>query len=76
MVSSRNAGRGSTDEHAPPANPQDYAAFVAALAQRFRGEVAAYEIWNEENFVEALRQLGIPAVFPPELALAKGLWAN
>ena len=34
------------------------------------------EIWHEENFIEALRQLGIPAVFPPELALAKGLWAN
>jgi hypothetical protein len=34
------------------------------------------EIWHEENFIEALRQLGIPAVFPPELALAKGVWQN
>ena len=34
------------------------------------------EMWHEENFIEALRQLGIPAVFPPELALAKGLWQN
>ena len=30
------------------------------------------EIWHEENFIEALRQLGIPAPFPPELALARG----
>jgi hypothetical protein len=34
------------------------------------------EIWHEENFIEALRRLGIPAIFPPELALAKGLWQN
>jgi len=34
------------------------------------------EMWHEENFTEALRQLGIPAAFPPELALAKGLWQN
>ena len=34
------------------------------------------EIGHEENFIEALRQLGIPAVFPPELALVKGLWQN
>ncbi|HEX7609086.1 MAG TPA: hypothetical protein VF380_00305, partial [Solirubrobacteraceae bacterium] len=40
---------GSSDEHAPPANPHDYAAFVGALAQRFAGHVSAYEIWNEED---------------------------
>jgi hypothetical protein len=40
---------GSTDEHAPPANPQDYAEFVAALAHRFSPWVSAYEIWNEED---------------------------
>jgi hypothetical protein len=34
------------------------------------------EMWHEENFIEALRQLGIPAAFPPELAIAKGLWQN
>ena len=33
------------------------------------------EVWVEENFVEALRQLGIPASFPPELACIKG-WHN
>jgi len=40
---------GSSDEHTPPANPRDYAAFVGALAQRFGALVAAYEIWNEED---------------------------
>jgi hypothetical protein len=40
---------GSADEHAPPASPQDYARAVATLASRFGSEVAAYEIWNEED---------------------------
>jgi Cellulase (glycosyl hydrolase family 5) len=40
---------GSSDPHTPPANPQDYAAFVGALAQRFGTRVSAYEIWNEED---------------------------
>lgn len=33
------------------------------------------EVWLEEDFIEVLRQLGIPAVFPSELALLKG-WSN
>ena len=45
-----------------------------AIFRVMDGKIA--EIWHEENFVEALRQLGIPPVFPPELALAKGLWTN
>jgi hypothetical protein len=40
---------GSSDEHAPPANPQDYAEFVATLAHRFAPWVGAFEIWNEED---------------------------
>ncbi len=40
---------GAANELAPPAAPQDYAAFVAALARRFSPWVAAYEIWNEED---------------------------
>ena len=40
---------GSSDEHTPPANPHEYAAFVGALAQRFGSRVSAYEIWNEED---------------------------
>jgi hypothetical protein len=33
----------------PPANPQDFADFMAAMAARYRGRVQAYEIWNEQN---------------------------
>lgn len=33
----------------PPANPADFARFMTALAVRYRGRVAAYEIWNEPN---------------------------
>jgi hypothetical protein len=40
---------GSADEYAPPKNPDDYAAFVGALAQHFGTKVSAYEIWNEED---------------------------
>jgi Cellulase (glycosyl hydrolase family 5)/Bacterial Ig domain len=40
---------GSADEHTPPANPSDYAAFVGGLAQRWGPRVAAYELWNEED---------------------------
>jgi hypothetical protein len=33
----------------PPANLQNYADFVGAMAARYRGRVQAYEIWNEQN---------------------------
>ncbi len=41
--------RDSSQEDGPPANFQDYANFVAALAERYAGRVDAYEIWNEQN---------------------------
>ena len=34
----------------PPDNPQDLATFMAGLADRYRGQVRAYEVWNEQNF--------------------------
>jgi spore germination protein YaaH len=33
----------------PPANPQDFADFLSAMAARYKGKVQAYEIWNEQN---------------------------
>ncbi len=33
----------------PPADPNTYAQFVAAVADRYRGKVQAIEIWNEQN---------------------------
>ncbi|MCS7002829.1 MAG: glycoside hydrolase family 5 protein, partial [Dehalococcoidia bacterium] len=40
---------GSDAHNAPPVNEADLADFMAALAARYRGRVAAYEIWNEPN---------------------------
>ena len=34
---------------APPTNPNDYADFAAQVAARYRGQIAAYIIWNEPN---------------------------
>jgi hypothetical protein len=38
-----------TELHGAPVTPSDYAAYAGALAGRYRGRIAAYEIWNEEN---------------------------
>jgi hypothetical protein len=36
-------------ENAPPQNLQDFADFCQALAERYRGKVRAYQVWNEPN---------------------------
>jgi len=36
-------------ENAPPANLQDFADFCYALADRYRGRIHAYQVWNEPN---------------------------
>jgi LysM repeat protein len=41
--------RDSDQENGPPKDYQTYANFVGQLAQRYKGRVAAYEIWNEQN---------------------------
>ncbi len=33
----------------PPEDLNDYGDFLAAVAERYRGKIAAYEIWNEPN---------------------------
>ena len=43
VVDSPSWETGSGDEHMPPANPDEYAAFVGALAQHWGPRVAAYE---------------------------------
>jgi hypothetical protein len=40
---------GSSNPQMPPRDPADYGRFVGALARRFAGRVAAWEIWNEED---------------------------
>ena len=37
--------------HFPPDDPADFAAFAAAAADRYRDQVAVWEVWNEENSV-------------------------
>lgn len=33
----------------PPADPQQFADFLGAMAGRYKGKVKAYEVWNEQN---------------------------
>ncbi|MCL5961951.1 MAG: cellulase family glycosylhydrolase [Chloroflexi bacterium] len=39
----------STGDAGFPDDPADYRDFIYTLAARYKGKVAAYEIWNEEN---------------------------
>ncbi len=36
-------------ENMPPADPADFADFCGVLADRYRGRIAAYQVWNEPN---------------------------
>lgn len=49
--------------HGAPTSPADYAAYAAAVAARYRGRIAAYEIWNEENSAEFWRPAPDPAAY-------------
>jgi len=40
---------GGFPENGPPDNLQDFVDFSYALAERYRGRIDAYEIWNEPN---------------------------
>ncbi len=40
---------GATTAASPPADPSAFGDFAAAVAGRYRGRVAAYEVWNEPN---------------------------
>ena len=42
----------------PPQNTDDYVDFLAATAARYKGRIAAYQIWNEPNLA---REWGLPA---------------
>ncbi len=41
--------RNTTTESGPPTDFNDYANFIGALANRYKGKVQAYEVWNEPN---------------------------
>jgi len=57
------ASQTPTELHGAPATPADYAAYAAALARRYRGQIAAYEIWNEENSPQFWRPTPDPAAY-------------
>lgn len=49
LVGTPTWARAATDEQGPPDNLDNFATFAGAVATRFAGRVAAYEIWNEPN---------------------------
>jgi hypothetical protein len=40
---------GNSNADTPPARNADFASFLSAMVTRYKGKVAAWEIWNEEN---------------------------
>jgi hypothetical protein len=40
---------GNSNPDAPPAHNADFASFLSTMVTRYKGKVAAWEIWNEEN---------------------------
>ena len=76
-------------ENAPPANLQDFGDFCYALADRYKGKIAAYQVWNEPNlarewgnqppnpaqYVELLKVCyqGIKAADPDALVISAGM---
>lgn len=47
--------RASELESGPPANYAEFGRFMEQLATRYRGRVAAYELWNEPNLAREWR---------------------
>ncbi|MCC7019626.1 MAG: beta-galactosidase [Ardenticatenales bacterium] len=65
--------RSGCSDQGPPNDPQDYFDYVGAVAARYRGQVAAYQIWNEPNLArEWCDQAPDPAAYA---ALLKGAYA-
>jgi hypothetical protein len=80
---------GVRSDNGPPDDPQDFGDFCHALAERYRGRVRAYQVWNEPNlarewggfepnpeeYVQLLRvcYVGIKTADPTALVVSAGL---
>jgi hypothetical protein len=76
-------------ENAPPANLADFGDFCHAMAERYKGQIAAYQVWNEPNlarewgnrppdpkeYVELLKvcYVGIKSADPDALVISAGM---
>ncbi|CAG0937413.1 hypothetical protein TFLX_06342 [Thermoflexales bacterium] len=76
-------------ENAPPANLQDFGDFCYAIADRYKGKITAYQVWNEPNlarewgnqppdpaqYVELLKicYQGIKSADPDALVISAGM---
>ena len=49
MVYDAPAWASGSTSRTTPRDPADFAAFMRFLGNRYRGRIAAYEIWNEQN---------------------------
>lgn len=49
MLSTVRAPRWANPNGGMALNPQDFADFMGEMARRYKGKVAAYEMWNEQN---------------------------
>ncbi len=81
--------QGTFSDNGPPSDPQDFGDFCYALAERYRGRVHAYQVWNEPNlarewgghppdpagYVALLRAcyIGIKSADPEALVISAGL---
>lgn len=87
-VSGSPAWASSDGPNSAPRDPADFARFMGALVTRFKGRVAAYEVWNEPNlafewgrrvdagaYVEMLKVVApaIRVADPAALVVAAGL---
>ncbi len=65
--------RSGCSDQGPPQNMQDYADFAGAVAERYRGQIGAYQIWNEPNLArEWCDQSPSPEVYAQMLNAAYG----
>jgi hypothetical protein len=55
VVHAPNWTRASELESGPPADYAEFGRFMGQLATRYRGRVAAYELWNEPNLAREWR---------------------